>query len=86
MYEALKNTDCQQILFMDDDIRIEPDTILRVLAMNRFAKTPMLIGGQMLNLQEPSHLHIMGEVVNESNFMWTARRTPNTTTTSPNTR
>ncbi len=72
MYEALKSTDCQQILFMDDDIRIEPDSILRVLAMNRFAKTPMLVGGQMLNLQEPSHLHIMGEVVNRANFMWTA--------------
>lgn len=72
MYEALKNTDCQQILFMDDDIRIEPDSILRVLAMSRFAKTPMLVGGQMLNLQEPSHLHIMGEVVDRSNFMWTA--------------
>ncbi|MBS4727998.1 glycosyltransferase [Mycobacterium sp. SM1] len=72
MYEALKNTDCQQILFMDDDIRIEPDSILRVLAMHRFAKTPMLVGGQMLNLQEPSHLHIMGEVVNRANFMWTA--------------
>ncbi|WP_343600562.1 glycosyltransferase [Mycobacterium sp.] len=72
MYEALKNTDCQQILFMDDDIRIEPDTILRVLAMHRFAKTPMLVGGQMLNLQEPSHLHIMGEVVDRSVFMWTA--------------
>lgn len=72
MYEALKNTDCQQILFMDDDIRIEPDTILRVLAMHRFAKSPMLVGGQMLNLQEPSHLHIMGEVVDRSKFMWTA--------------
>jgi len=72
MYESLKNTDCQQILFMDDDIQLEPDTILRVLAMHRFAKTPMLVGGQMLNLQEPSHLHIMGEVVDRSNFMWTA--------------
>jgi galactofuranosylgalactofuranosylrhamnosyl-N-acetylglucosaminyl-diphospho-decaprenol beta-1,5/1,6-galactofuranosyltransferase len=72
MYEALKNTDCQQILFMDDDIRIEPDSILRVLAMHRFAKSPMLVGGQMLNLQEPSHLHIMGEVVDRSIFMWTA--------------
>ncbi|HZE17963.1 MAG TPA: glycosyltransferase [Mycobacterium sp.] len=72
MYEALKNTDCQQILYMDDDIRVEPDSILRVLAMHRFAKRPMLVGGQMLNLQEPSHLHIMGEVVNRSNFMWTA--------------
>jgi galactofuranosylgalactofuranosylrhamnosyl-N-acetylglucosaminyl-diphospho-decaprenol beta-1,5/1,6-galactofuranosyltransferase len=72
MYEALKNTDCQQILYMDDDIQLEPDTILRVLAMHRFAKTPMLVGGQMLNLQEPSHLHIMGEMVDRSIFMWTA--------------
>ena len=71
MYEALKNTDCEQILFMDDDIRVEPDSILRALALSRFAKTPTLIGGQMLNLQEPSHLHVMGEVVDRSNFMWT---------------
>ena len=72
MYEALKNTDCEQILFMDDDIRIEPDSVLRALALNRFAKAPTLVGGQMLNLQEPSHLHIMGEVVDRSNFMWTS--------------
>ncbi|MDH6245420.1 glycosyltransferase [Mycobacterium sp. OTB74] len=71
MFEALKNTDCDQILYMDDDIRIEPDSILRALALNRFAKSPTLIGGQMLNLQEPSHLHVMGEVVNRDNFMWT---------------
>jgi galactofuranosylgalactofuranosylrhamnosyl-N-acetylglucosaminyl-diphospho-decaprenol beta-1,5/1,6-galactofuranosyltransferase len=71
MYEALKNTDCEQILFMDDDIRIEPDSILRALAMNRFAKIPTLVGGQMLNLQEPSHLHVMGEMVDAENFMWT---------------
>ena len=70
MYEALKNTDCEQILFMDDDIRIEPDSILRALAFNRFAKTPTLVGGQMLNLQEPSHLHVMGEMVDSENFMW----------------
>jgi galactofuranosylgalactofuranosylrhamnosyl-N-acetylglucosaminyl-diphospho-decaprenol beta-1,5/1,6-galactofuranosyltransferase len=71
MYEALKNTDCEQILFMDDDIRIEPDSVLRALALNLFAKTPTLVGGQMLNLQEPSHLHVMGEIVDQENFMWT---------------
>jgi galactofuranosylgalactofuranosylrhamnosyl-N-acetylglucosaminyl-diphospho-decaprenol beta-1,5/1,6-galactofuranosyltransferase len=71
MYEALRNTDCQQILFMDDDIRIEPDSILRALALSRFAKVPTLVGGQMLNLQEPSHLHVMGEMVDADNFMWT---------------
>ena len=71
MYEALKNTDCEQILFMDDDIRVEPDSILRALAFSRFAKKPTLVGGQMLNLQEPSHLHVMGEMVDSENFMWT---------------
>ena len=71
MLEALRSTDCEQILFMDDDIRIEPDSILRALALNRFAKTPTLIGGQMLNLQEPSHLHVMGEVIDRADFMWT---------------
>ncbi|MEH3131408.1 MAG: glycosyltransferase [Mycolicibacterium neoaurum] len=71
MYEALHNTDCEQILFMDDDIRVEPDSILRALAFNRFAKVPTLVGGQMLNLQEPSHLHVMGEMVDSENFMWT---------------
>jgi galactofuranosylgalactofuranosylrhamnosyl-N-acetylglucosaminyl-diphospho-decaprenol beta-1,5/1,6-galactofuranosyltransferase len=70
MYEALKNTDCEQILFMDDDIRIEPDSILRALAFSRFSKVPTLVGGQMLNLQEPSHLHVMGEMIDAKNFMW----------------
>ena len=72
MYEALKTTSAEHILFMDDDIEIEPDSILRALAMSRFAKSPMLVGGQMLNLQERSHLHTMGEVVDRSIFMWSA--------------
>ncbi|MDV8021428.1 glycosyltransferase [Rhodococcus sp. IEGM 1330] len=71
MYEALNNTACQHILFMDDDIEIEPDSILRALAMSRFAKVPTLVGGQMLNLQARSHLHVMGEVIDRTNFMWT---------------
>jgi galactofuranosylgalactofuranosylrhamnosyl-N-acetylglucosaminyl-diphospho-decaprenol beta-1,5/1,6-galactofuranosyltransferase len=71
MYEALK-TDCQQIMVMDDDIVIEPDSILRALAFSRFAEHPMLVGGQMLNLQARSHLHSMGEVVDRNKFMWRA--------------
>jgi galactofuranosylgalactofuranosylrhamnosyl-N-acetylglucosaminyl-diphospho-decaprenol beta-1,5/1,6-galactofuranosyltransferase len=72
MYEALKTTDAQYIVYMDDDIEIEPDSILRALAFARFARTPTLVGGQMLNLQERSHLHTMGEVVDRSIWMWTA--------------
>ena len=71
MYEALRRTDSPYILYMDDDIQIEPDSVLRALAFSRFAKQPMLVGGQMLNLQERSHLHVMGEVVGAHDFMWT---------------
>jgi galactofuranosylgalactofuranosylrhamnosyl-N-acetylglucosaminyl-diphospho-decaprenol beta-1,5/1,6-galactofuranosyltransferase len=72
MYEALKTTDAEYIVYMDDDIEIEPDCILRALAFARFARTPTLVGGQMLNLQERSHLHVMGEVVDRGVWMWTA--------------
>ncbi|WP_084211151.1 glycosyltransferase [Pseudonocardia acaciae] len=70
MHEALTTTDCDQILLMDDDIVIEPDSILRALAFSRFAEKPMLVGGQMLNLQARSHLHTMGEVVDRHKFKW----------------
>jgi galactofuranosylgalactofuranosylrhamnosyl-N-acetylglucosaminyl-diphospho-decaprenol beta-1,5/1,6-galactofuranosyltransferase len=70
MYESLTATDCEQILLMDDDIVIEPDTVLRALAFSRFATTPMLVGGQMLNLQARSRLHTMGEVLDRGSFMW----------------
>ncbi|MFI2337619.1 glycosyltransferase [Nocardia rhamnosiphila] len=72
MYEALKTTSAEFIVYMDDDIEIEPDSILRALAFARFAKSPVLVGGQMLNLQERSHLHVMGEVVDRNIFMWSA--------------
>jgi galactofuranosylgalactofuranosylrhamnosyl-N-acetylglucosaminyl-diphospho-decaprenol beta-1,5/1,6-galactofuranosyltransferase len=75
MYEARhpeRGTDSPFILYMDDDIAIEPDSVLRALAAARYAESPMLVGGQMLNLQERSHLHTMGEIIDRGSFMWTA--------------
>ncbi|MGO1910665.1 MAG: glycosyltransferase family 2 protein, partial [Corynebacterium sp.] len=75
MYEARhpeRGTDSPFILYMDDDIAIEPDSVLRSLAASRYATSPMLVGGQMLNLQERSHLHTMGEIIDRGSFMWTA--------------
>ena len=76
MYEALETTDCEQILFMDDDILLEPDSVLRAVAFSRFARTPMLVGGQMLSLQARSQLSTMGEVVDRNTFLW--RNAPGT--------
>jgi len=76
MYEALGSTECEQILFMDDDILLEPDSILRAVAFSRFAREPMLVGGQMLSLQARSQLSTMGEVVDRNTFLW--RNAPGT--------
>jgi galactofuranosylgalactofuranosylrhamnosyl-N-acetylglucosaminyl-diphospho-decaprenol beta-1,5/1,6-galactofuranosyltransferase len=70
MYEALENTDCEQILYMDDDIVLEPDSILRAVAFSRFSRRPMLVGGQMLQAQARSRLHAWGEVLDRHRMRW----------------
>src|SRR3954454_15969981 len=75
MYEAL-DTECEQILYMDDDILLEPDSVLRAIAFSRYSREPMLVGGQMLSLQARSQLSTMGEVVDRHTFHW--RNAPDT--------
>ncbi|MGH3936532.1 MAG: glycosyltransferase [Pseudonocardiaceae bacterium] len=70
MYEALENSECEQILYMDDDIVLEPDSILRAVAFSRFARHPMLVGGQMLQAQARSRLHAWGEIVDRQRMRW----------------
>ena len=72
MYEALEKTDAPYILYMDDDIAIEPDSILRAVQVARYAAKPIIVGGQMLNLQERSQLRTTGERVDRKDFMWSA--------------
>jgi galactofuranosylgalactofuranosylrhamnosyl-N-acetylglucosaminyl-diphospho-decaprenol beta-1,5/1,6-galactofuranosyltransferase len=76
MYEMLKHTDATHHILLDDDVQLEPDSIARAYAFARFTKSPMLVGGQMLALQDRSVLHAMGEVVARDKFFW--RAAPNT--------
>src|SRR5699024_11127107 len=71
-YEARRLTASPYILYMDDDIEIEPDSILRALAFGRMATAPMLAGAQMLNLQDRSHRHPIGAVVGTHERLWRA--------------
>ncbi|RLK60050.1 glycosyltransferase [Actinokineospora cianjurensis] len=69
-YESIEHSDVDQILLMDDDIALEPDSILRASAFARAATSPMIVGSQMLNLQEKAQLHSMGEVVDLHSCYW----------------
>jgi len=72
MYEMVRHTDATHHILLDDDVQLEPDSVARLFAFAQFAKHPMLVGGQMLALQDRSVLHTMGEVVAQDKFFWRA--------------
>lgn len=72
MYEGVHNSDAAQVMLFDDDIALEPDSVLRANAFARASTNPVIVGGQMLNLQARSRLHTMGEVVDVGAAMWRA--------------
>jgi galactofuranosylgalactofuranosylrhamnosyl-N-acetylglucosaminyl-diphospho-decaprenol beta-1,5/1,6-galactofuranosyltransferase len=76
MYEAFTRSDATHIVLLDDDIQLEPDSLLRARAFAAYATAPVIVGGQMLALQDRSVLHVMGEIVDRSNFFW--RNAPDT--------
>jgi galactofuranosylgalactofuranosylrhamnosyl-N-acetylglucosaminyl-diphospho-decaprenol beta-1,5/1,6-galactofuranosyltransferase len=68
IYEAVRNetVDRVNLLLMDDDIRLEPDTVNRLRALADRADDPVLVGGQMLNLLHPERLHVGAETADLS--------------------
>ncbi|AEA22463.1 glycosyltransferase [Pseudonocardia dioxanivorans CB1190] len=48
-------------VFMDDDVLLEPEILIRLTAFANRTRNPMIVGGQMLNLLHPSRLHISAE-------------------------
>jgi galactofuranosylgalactofuranosylrhamnosyl-N-acetylglucosaminyl-diphospho-decaprenol beta-1,5/1,6-galactofuranosyltransferase len=69
-YESIEHSDVDQILLLDDDIVLEPDSILRANAFARAADKPVVVGGHMLNLQAKARLHSTGEIVDLSACVW----------------
>ncbi|MDF2805084.1 MAG: hypothetical protein K0S43_30 [Cellulosimicrobium sp.] len=59
-----KSEEHANVLFMDDDIVLEPETVLRMTAFANHAIRPMIVGGQMLYLYQPTRLHTNAETVN----------------------
>ncbi|WP_300013439.1 glycosyltransferase [Pseudonocardia sp.] len=49
------------VLLMDDDVLLEPEILVRLTAFAACTRHPTIVGGQMLNLLHPTHLHISAE-------------------------
>ena len=53
--------DDRDVLLMDDDVLLEPEILVRLTAFAAATSHPTIVGGQMLNLLHPAHLHISAE-------------------------
>lgn len=67
MFEAVENGS-DYVLLMDDDIVVEPESIIRLLTFADRCKTPTIVGGHMFDLYNRTVMHTFGEVVNPYRF------------------
>ncbi|WP_029149314.1 glycosyltransferase [Microbacterium indicum] len=70
MVETLKREDSDFVQLLDDDVRIEPESIRRSVMFGRYTTRPTIVGAHMFDLLDRPRLHAWAEVVDEAPFMW----------------
>ena len=70
MAETLDRPESDFIQLLDDDVRIEPESLRRAVIFARFARTPILVGGHMFDLLDRPKLHAWAEVIDDRPYMW----------------
>lgn len=61
LYEVSNIADHANVILMDDDILLEPETALRLNAFANLTPTPTIVGAQMLYLKNTRQLHVGAE-------------------------
>lgn len=63
LYEATAGApdDDHDVLLMDDDVLLDPEIVVRLTGFAACTTHPTIVGGQMLNLLHPGHVHITAE-------------------------
>lgn len=70
MFETLGRDDSDFLILLDDDVRVEPESILRAITFARHSKRPTIVGGHMFDLLNRPVLHAYAEIVDEGPFIW----------------
>lgn len=70
MLETLSAGRSRYLLLMDDDVAVEPESVLRAQAFADLAERPLLVGGHMFNLYERSCLHSFAESIYQDRYEW----------------
>lgn len=70
MREAMSVAGTRHVLLLDDDVALEPESLLRAQVFATLCRHPTIVGGHMLNLLDRSRLHTFGEVVGLRPYDW----------------
>jgi galactofuranosylgalactofuranosylrhamnosyl-N-acetylglucosaminyl-diphospho-decaprenol beta-1,5/1,6-galactofuranosyltransferase len=70
MSETLDAGESGFVQLLDDDVRIEPESIRRSIVFGQYASVPTIVGAHMFDLLDRPKLHAWAEVVDEAPFMW----------------
>ena len=69
MYEALEGG-ADYVLLLDDDVRVEPEGIVRAVTFADLSRVPTIVGGHMFSMYERTMLHAYAEHVQPWRFWW----------------
>ncbi|MDO5662436.1 MAG: glycosyltransferase, partial [Brachybacterium sp.] len=70
MYETAMAGRSAYVVNLDDDIVIEPETLVRMVTFADYASTPTIVGAHMFDLNNRSVLHTFGEIVDPWRMLW----------------
>ena len=65
---ALDDPAVTHAVLLDDDIELEPDSLLRMAAFFSFCERDIVVGGHMLDLLHPTTLYEAGAVISERHW------------------
>ena len=70
MRETLQRPESDFVQLLDDDVRVEPESVRRSVVFGRYASVPTIVGAHMFDLLDRPKLHAWAEVVDDAPFMW----------------
>jgi galactofuranosylgalactofuranosylrhamnosyl-N-acetylglucosaminyl-diphospho-decaprenol beta-1,5/1,6-galactofuranosyltransferase len=76
MDETVRAAESDYLLILDDDIVLEPESILRAATFADLARKPTIVGGHMFSLYDRSVLHAFAESIAPGKWWWES--SPNT--------
>jgi len=70
MDETVRAGRADYVLLMDDDVRLDPEGILRAVTFADLARKPTIVGGHMFSMYDRSLLHAFAEAVDPHKWWW----------------